>query len=57
MARASSKRTKVINSPSPEFVRRTRDPDLPRPVRFERVPKEPGSYELVGGKLVEVKGE
>ena len=43
--------------PSDEFVRRTRNPDLAEnaPRRFERTTKHPGEYELVGGKLVEVR--
>lgn len=42
-------------TPSPSFIRLTRDPSLVPPRRFERVAKAPGSYELTGGKLVEVR--
>ena len=41
--------------PSDEFVKRTRDPSLPRPARYEPVKKEPGTYELTRDGLVEVK--
>lgn len=44
-----------MSKPSPEFVRLTRNPQLKVPTRFERVEKESGSYELIDGKLVEVK--
>jgi hypothetical protein len=51
---ASAKRTSASTSPSSDFVRLTRNPDLPRSKRFERVEKAPGSFELIDGKLVEV---
>lgn len=42
-------------SPSNAFVRRTRNPDQKSPVRFERIPKTAGSFELTSEGLVEVK--
>lgn len=45
----------VEGGPSPEFVRRTRNPSVEPPARFEPVPKQPGSFELVRGEWVEVR--
>ena len=39
---------------SERFRSLTRKPDLPSPVRFERVAKEPGTLELVNGQWREV---
>jgi hypothetical protein len=55
MARASERRKSTKISPSSEFLNLTRNTDLPVHTRFERVKKEPGSYELINGVLVEVK--
>ena len=54
MSRASSSLSNSRISPSSEFLRRTRNPDLPIPTRFERVTKAPGSLEFVLGRWVEV---
>ena len=32
--------------PSPAFVRRGRNPDLPQPVKFEPTKKNPGDVEI-----------
>lgn len=45
----------MSTEPSPAFIKRTRDPSLPSPARFERVPKAPGSLELVRGQWVKVQ--
>jgi hypothetical protein len=42
---------------SPSFIARDRNPGLKSPRRFERVPKSPGSLELVNGRFVEVRGD
>jgi hypothetical protein len=40
---------------SPEFIARDRNPNLPSPTKFIRVSKAPGSFEMIGGKMVEVR--
>lgn len=43
------------NSSSVPNVRRTRDPSVIPPAKFERIPKEPGTKKLVCGEWITVK--
>ena len=45
----------MSTSPSEGFVKRTRDPSLPAPKRYEPATKEPGSFVLTKGRWVEVE--
>ena len=44
-------------TPSPNFIRLTRNPDLPRPIRFEPTRKELGDVIIGEGFRVERRGE
>ena len=39
-------------SPSPEFIRRTRNPSLPSPLKVERTEKKEGDHIIINPALV-----
>lgn len=55
ISRASASKISDRMSPSEDFVRRTRNPNLAPPVRFEPSAKAPGSYVLTSRGLEEVR--
>jgi hypothetical protein len=53
--KASANKTPSIRWSREDFLRRMKDPSLPRPARFEPTRKEPGSYVLGCDGITEVK--